>query len=40
MTGMLEDLRPGDRVTAWDIIGFDGAFRDPDTRCTITAPCV
>jgi hypothetical protein len=23
----LEDLRPGDTCTAWDIIGFDGAFR-------------
>ena len=27
MTAMLEDLRPGDTCTAWDIIGFDGAFR-------------
>jgi len=24
---MLEDLRPGDVVTAWDLIGFDGGFR-------------
>jgi hypothetical protein len=27
MTVDLDTLRPGDRATAWDIIGFDGAFR-------------